>query len=154
MLRAIGGVVLGYIVMFVTLFITMTLAYAIIGTGGAFKEASYDVSTLWVITTIVLSLAAAIVGGLVCAAVAESAGPARVLAGLVVVLGLVMAIPALRQAGPLEEARPDSVSNMEAMMNARQPSWIALLDPIIGGVGVLAGAALLGRPRPPETRAS
>jgi hypothetical protein len=154
MLRAVGSIVLGYIVMFVTVFITMTLAYAIVGTGGAFREASYDVSTLWAITSIVLSLAAAIVGGLVCAAVAGSAGPARALAALVIVLGLLLAIPALRQAGPVAEPRPDSVSSIEAMMSARQPAWIVLLNPIIGAVGVLAGAALLRRPGPAATRAS
>lgn len=153
MLRAIGSVVLGYIVMLVTVFITFTLAYAIIGTGGAFKEYSYDVSTLWAVVSILLSLAAAIAGGLVCASVARSATPPKVLAGLVVVLGLVMAVPALQQAGPVEDPRPDSVGNMEAMMNARQPAWIALLNPIIGAVGVLAGAALVGRPGPAETHA-
>lgn len=150
MLRAIGSVVLGYLVMLVAVFITFTLAYAIIGTGGAFEENTYDISALWAVVSIVLSLASAIAGGLVCAAVARSATPPKVLAMLVVVLGLIMAIPALQQAGPIAEPRPDSVGNMEAMMSARQPAWMALLTPVIGAVGVLIGAALLGRPRPSE----
>jgi len=147
MLRAIGSIIVGYLVMFVTVFITFTIAYAIIGTGGAFRAGSYDVSTLWVIVSIVLSLAAAVVGGLVCASIARSSTPPRVLAAVVVVLGLIMAIPALQQAGTPAEPRAESVGSMEAMMNARQPEWIALLNPILGGVGVLIGAALVGRPR-------
>lgn len=145
MLRAIGSVVVGYLVMLVTVFVTFTLAYAVLGTGGAFQEGSYDVTTLWVIVSIVLGLAAAIAGGVVCASIARSATPPRVLAGVVVVLGLLMAVPALRQAGPVPEPRPETMGNMEAMMSARQAEWLALLNPIIGGVGVLIGAGLISR---------
>jgi hypothetical protein len=63
----------------------------------------------------------------------------------VIVLGAVFAYPAL--AGRPDDrptARTGEVGMMEAMMNARQPAWIALLNPVIGVVGVWIGARLKG----------
>ncbi len=34
------------------------------------------------------------------------------------------------------------VSNLEAMQNAVQPLWVAILNPVLGVVGVLLGAGL------------
>jgi hypothetical protein len=39
-----------------------------------------------------------------------------------------------------QNVRDVSVGNMEAMMNARQPAWIALLNHLIGAVGVMLGS--------------
>lgn len=64
------------------------------------------------------------------------------LAGLVIVLGLLTAIPVLMANDPRPNVRDASVGNMEAMMNARQPAWIALLNPLIGAVGVMLGSRM------------
>jgi uncharacterized membrane protein YeaQ/YmgE (transglycosylase-associated protein family) len=118
-----------------------TIAYLLMGTEGAFQPDSYDVSGLWLATSIVLGLIAAVAGGFVCAAVAKSATPPNVLALVVVLLGLAMAVPALtKSAAP--QARTGDVGNTEAMQNAKQPAWIVLLNPLLGAVGVLVGARL------------
>jgi hypothetical protein len=94
---------------------------------------------LWVVVSIVLSLFAAVAGGLVCAIVAKSPWGPKALAALVIVLGLALAVPVLT-AGPPTATRGPEVSNTEAMMNARQPVWLALVNPFIGAIGVLLGA--------------
>lgn len=140
MARAIGSVVLGYVVIFVTVFASFSITYLILGTEGAFKSGSYDVSPLWIVLSIFLSLAAAVLGGYVCAAVAKGPTPPRALAAIVLILGLALAIPALNQNDIESAPRPASVGKVEAMQNAKQPTWMALLNPFIGAAGVLLGA--------------
>jgi hypothetical protein len=89
------------------------------GADGAFMPGSYEVTPLWLATSFVLGLVGAGAGGFVCAAVARSATPPLVLAGLVVVLGLVMAVPLVtgsRQGEP--RVRTGDVGNFEAMQLA------------------------------------
>jgi hypothetical protein len=145
MMRAGASVVLGYVVMFVVVFATFTLAYLVLGPEGSFQPGSYEVSGAWIIVSIVLSIAAAVLGGLACAVVAKSPTPPKVLAGIVLVLGLIMAVPVLTQSDVEQKARSGEVGNLEAMQNAAQPGWIALLNPVLGAVGVLVGAGLKRR---------
>jgi cytochrome bd-type quinol oxidase subunit 2 len=148
MLRNIGGVIAGYIIMALTVFLTFSAAYLLMGTGGAFKPETYEVSNLWLATSLVLFIVAAIAGGYVCASLARGGRAPLALALLVIVLGLWSAVPALRaaNAGRDRLTRPNEVSNIEAMQHAVQPVWIALLNPFVGAAGVLVGARLRRRP--------
>jgi len=38
------------------------------------------------------------------------------------------------------KVRSSEVGNMDVMMNADQPAWVALLNPFVGAVGTLLGA--------------
>jgi hypothetical protein len=141
-MRTVVAVVVGYVVMFVAVFVSFSIAYLLMGTGGAFRPGTYDVSLLWVAASLVLGFLAAVAGGLVAVRIGRSVRAAHLLAGLVLVLGLLLAIPALLdgEAPPME--RPATVDNFEAMQNAKQPDWMTLVNPILGAVGVLAGARL------------
>jgi len=57
--RKIIAVVVGYIAMALLLFITFTVLYLILGTEGSFKPGSFEVSTIWVICSIIVSFGAA-----------------------------------------------------------------------------------------------
>ena len=149
--KAIISVILGYVVMAVTVFITFTVAYLVMGADGAFEPGTYDISTPWVVISIVLSFIAAVAGGFVCAAVAKSPTPPKVLAAVVLILGLLLTIPSLTRDEVQAEARTGEVGNVEAMQGAKQPLWITLLNPFIGAVGVLVGAGLVMRNRKQAT---
>lgn len=138
--RAIASVVLGYVMMAATVFFTFTAAYLIMGADRSFTPGTYEVSALWLIVSFVLSFVAAVLGGYVCALISKSLKPAKVLAAVVVALGLALAIPALTESGGDPQPRPDTVDNVEAMQNAEQPLWVILLTPIVGAAGVLVGA--------------
>ncbi|UCF20320.1 MAG: hypothetical protein JSU87_02615 [Gemmatimonadota bacterium] len=141
--RAIGSVVLGYIAMAVVVFICMSVAYLLLGTEGSFKAGSYEVSGAWLVVTVVVGLGAAILGGFVCAAVAKTVTPPRVLAAAVLVLGLAMAMPALTESdADVRRVREGGVAIIDAAQEAIQPGWVALLNPLIGAIGVLVGAGL------------
>lgn len=144
MVRSILGVVGGYIVIFAFVFLTFTGLYFLLGPEGAFQPDTYEVSTLWIVITFVLSIAAALLGGYVCMLISKNQKAAMVLAGLVLVLGIAMAIPALGDySNEVQEMRKSNVTNMEAMQKAKQPALILLLNPIIGALGVFAGSKLL-----------
>ena len=143
MLRTAGGVIVGYVVMFFVVFVLFTIAYLSMGTERAFRPGSFDVSALWLGTSIVVGFAAALVGGLISVKVGGTQA-GMILAGLVLVLGIVMAFPTLNEAEKNTGERSGDHSNFEAMEQANQPSWIAFLNPVIGAVGVWVGAKRRG----------
>ena len=136
--RLIGSVVVGYIVMFCVLFAVFSGAYFAIGAERAFLPGSYDASMLWNVLSVVLGLAAAVIGGMVCMTIAKDPRGPKWLAALVFVIGVAFAVPVLRQS-PVSEPRPAGLSMMEAMGKARQTPWTALLNPVIGVLGVMIG---------------
>jgi hypothetical protein len=143
MVRNILGVVLGYVAMFAFVFISFTVLYLILGADGSFEPGTYEVSLIWIIISFILGLAAAMLGGYLCVFISKNQKTALVLAGLVLVLGIAMAIPALGDASnEVHEMRSSDVPNMEAMQNAKQPVLMLLLNPIIGAIGVYAGSKL------------
>jgi hypothetical protein len=143
MVRNILGVVLGYVAMFVFIFTTFTLLYFILGADGSFESGTYEVSTVWIVISFVLGLAAAILGGFLCVIISKNHKVALVLAGLVLILGIVMAVPALGDStNEVHEMRTNDVPNLEAMQKAKQPALALLLNPIIGALGVFAGSKL------------
>ena len=139
MLRSIGAVIAGYVVMALFVFLTFSGLYLAIGADRAFRPGTYEVSGLWIGASIVLGLVAAYLGGRVCAAIAKRPGPPRFFAGLVLVLGLATgwkAFDETKGSGP----RTADVPTLDAMEHAEQPPWFALLNPLILFAGVLAGA--------------
>ena len=143
MARSIGGVVAGYVCMALFVFATFSITYLAMGADGAFQAGSYEVSTLWIVVSFALSVGAAVVGGFVCATIAKNMTACYVLAGIVLVLGLLMTIPVLTGGYEgMPEVRDGSVGNFEAMQYARQPAWIALLNPIIGAGGIVFGGRM------------
>ena len=136
--RLIGSVVVGYLVMAVLVFALLSGAYVAVGTDRAFLTGSYDVSMLWSALSIVLGLVAAWVGGMTCTAIARDPRGWKWLAVLVLALGLALAVPTLQQP-PNPAPRLGDVRLMEAVTKGRQPPWAALLNPVIGALGVMVG---------------
>ena len=139
MLKTVLAAIVGYIVMVIVVFATFSLSYLGMGADRAFQPGTYEVSFLWIAVSLVLAIIAAVIGGTVALRIGGPTAP-KVLAGIVVVLGLLSALPALNPgADPRPAVRTEAVGNMEAMSNARQPAWNALLMPFLGAAGVLAG---------------
>jgi len=145
--RNILAVIAGYFAMAIVIFGVFTAVYLAIGAERAFNESSYDVSTLWMIVSVIVGFFAALVGGAVCAIVSKrSRGATLSLMALVLVLGILSGVMAMGKEAPTGEdaVRGPETSNTEAMMNAQQPGWILIANPIIGVFGVMTGAMMLG----------
>ena len=56
-------------------------------------------------------------------------------------LGLAFAVPVLTSDAPVEE-RPAGATVEDASSKARQPAWVALLNPLVAAAGILIGARL------------
>jgi len=140
--RSILSVVIGYAVMFAAIFLTFSGLYFLLGQELSFQPGSYDPSMLWTVASFVLGIGAAILGGYVCAWIARTAKPPKVLAGVVLVIGLLSAVPVLMAAARPAETRTGEVGNLDAMMKAKQPAWVAVANPFVGLVGVLLGGRL------------
>jgi len=142
MMRMIIGVILGYVAMAAFVFITFSVTYMILETEGSFQPNSYEVSVSWIFASIVLGLAGAILGGLTSVSIGRSKGAPKILAGLVLVLGIAMAIPTFSTVDRQPLVRSGEVALMEAMQSAHQPSWLVFINPLIGAAGVLVGSRL------------
>ena len=143
--RAIVSVVVGYVAMFAAIFLAFSGLYLVLGQDLSFRPGSYEPSVLWTAVSFALGAGAAVLGGYVCARIARSATPPRVLAGVVLVIGLLSAVPVLMAAATPAEARTGEVGNLDAMMKAKQPAWVAVANPFVGLAGVLLGARLRRR---------
>jgi hypothetical protein len=139
MLKAVGGVVGGYVAMRLFVFVTTAISFLVMGADRVFALSSYDVTWLWLVVSLVLSLVAAIVAGAVCRRIAKGSGPVMGLATLVLIVGVVSAVPVLTASSQDSAARAEEVSVMDAMRSAKQPAWTALLLPWVGLVGVMIG---------------
>lgn len=141
MLRAIGSVVVGYLTMAVIVFGGLTVAYISLGADRAFEPGGYDISKLWLSVMFVVGVVAALAGGFVAKLIAGACTPPKVLAGIVLVLGVALTIPTMGTPPP-QEPRTAAVSNLEAMGKARTPAWAGFANALIGCIGVMVGAGM------------
>ena len=144
--KAIGGAIAGYVVMFVAVFVLMTVGWMALGAGGSFKPGSWETSTAWVAVTLVVDVLAALGGGYVAMLIAKRPLGPQMLAGLVVVLGFLMSIPMFTANTSALGPRPDVVTMMDAMSKAQQPLWLVVANPILGAAFALVGGKLRKAP--------
>ncbi len=160
-LRGIGGVIAGYIVMFIVIFACFSGLWMVLGAEKSFQPNSWLASNTWVIAGMGIGLVAAILGGITCKLISASSTTVKVFAGIILVFGVAIAALGMTQVAPDEsttaiaEGEPDpnappaapypEVTMMEAMQYAKEPAITAWSNPIIGCVGVLIGGALVGR---------
>lgn len=145
MLRTIAGVVVGYIVIALCVFGVLTIAFISLGPDWAFQEGSYHVSIGWALMMLAAGFAAALVGGLVCRAIAGR--HRRAISALAVVIVLLGGLDAaLRLSAPArtdaELVRAEDTPVFEAAGKAQSPVWMGIANPIVGVAGVLLAGAL------------
>lgn len=140
-MRLLGAVVAGYVAMFLAVFLLLTGAYLALGTERAFQPGTYDVTGEWIVVYVLVSVGAAMLGGVVVSRVSADRRAPLILAGLVLTLGMASAFSASGEApDSMPIPRSADVPNMQAMMQAKSPTWALYLTPLIGAVGVLVGA--------------
>jgi len=144
MIRAILAVIVSYVLMFVLIFLAFTGVYLVLRADGAFKPGSFEASSTWIAIAFVVNFVVAVIGGMVCAAIARGGKAPIALAAVVFVLGLLLAIPSL-MVQKADAVRAGDVPMFEAMQKAKEPPWVPLTFPIVGAIGVLIGGKLKRR---------
>ena len=140
MIRKILGAVAGYVVLFFCTYLLFTGFSVALGPDRLFLPGNYDPSMLWIIGAFVIGLISAAIGGYVAALIGKG-GAVRIMAGLVVVIGAFVFVQLYREHTPVE-ARTVELPTMEAMFKAREPLWVAAVNPLLLAMAVFAGGAL------------
>jgi len=145
MLKAVLGVIVGYIAMAAIVMLCFAGAWFILGEDGSFKPGSWEASTTWLGMSFAVAFVGAVIGGLICAAIAGKGSKApAVLAGLVLILGIIMSIPAMTK--ELDTTpRTSPITMRDATTKAHQPMISSILNPVVGAVGVLLGGCFRKR---------
>lgn len=146
MVRSIIAVVVSYISMFLLNFLGFVGLYTIIGPGNAFKPRSFLASNRWIAMAFAIILVTGIIAGLICAAISRGRKATLALAGLILVVGLLMAIPAVAKSrANAGMARVGDVPAMEAAEKAYWPIWAPFTFPFVSAIGALVGGKLKKR---------
>ncbi len=146
MIRSIAAVIVSYITMFVLNILGFFALYTIVGASHAFKPRSFLASNRWILMGVAVMFLSAVIAGLICAAIARGGKAAVGLAALILVVGLLIAIPAMNKArANAGMVRVGDVSLAEAMEKAYWPVWAPFTFPFISAVGALLGANLKKR---------
>src|SRR3954467_11490916 len=98
MARTIVGVIIGYVLMFIMNFAAFVALYAVLGPEQAFKPGLYLASNKWIAISGVILLITGAIAGVIAALIANGGRAPLALAIVVVVLGVVLAIPAMMKA--------------------------------------------------------
>lgn len=136
---SLAGAIAGYIVMAIFIIATFAAAFPILGIDRFFAPGTYEASTSWIVLSLVLGLTGAVLGGWVAGYISPKAHAVPTLAALVLVFGLFSAQAAQNEDIPRGGPRGPNATMSDVMANARQPTWITFLNPLLGAVGVLIG---------------
>jgi hypothetical protein len=142
--RTIAGIFVGLVVMLAVTFVGLAGLWTALGAEGAFEPGTWMTSTRWNAFGAVASFAAALAGGFACTRIARGGSAAKFLAVIVLVLGLGPLAQAMKSVGSVAPERPAGTDMVAALENARMPLWNAILNPLIGVVGIVIG----GRKKP------
>lgn len=139
--RSIVAAIVGYFVFIMLVFFIFTGLYLAMGPERAFRPGVYQPTMVWLACMFMFSFVAAIVGGFVARRIDKVGKGPQALAVLIVVLGMVFAIPVMN--APTDpRPRPADVPNMQAMQSAQTPLWVMLMNPILSAGGALLGGKL------------
>lgn len=153
MWRKILGAIVGYVVIFIWMIITLSLGWMALGDGFAFQGDSTRVTIGWVLLMLITGFVGAVLAGWLAALVAKSRGGATALAVLVLVLGLAMAFMYLNVDVAAEAEKtlagrnPADLGPMDAAGVAIAPGWYNFLNPFVGALGAVLGGMLWARRR-------
>ena len=143
MARTIIGVIVGYVLMFILNFAAFVALYAVLGPEQAFEPGLYLASTKWIAISAIILLITGTIAGLVAALIAKGGRAPLALAIVVVVLGVLLAIPAMMKANMNAKlVRNGDVPSMQAAQLAYWPVWCPFAFPFISAIGVMVGGKL------------
>lgn len=143
MLRAILGVVVGYIVSVILIIGGFTALQLGLGNDRVYQPASWHPTMLFNISSLVLGLIGAAIGGMVCGVISRSMTTVKVFAGLILIFGVIAAVFTMGQPEP--GPRPADAGPMDSAKNARTPTWVAFANPVVGAVGIMIGGGMTAR---------
>jgi hypothetical protein len=149
MVRSIVAVVVTYVVMFVFILAVFSAMWFGLGPNRLMEPGSFKGNMFLCIAAPSLTVVAGLFGGWMCAKIARSGKPVIALAGVVLVLGAITSSMTLQKPEPTGPRDP-AMTATELMEKGREPTWLAIFNPIGGAAAVLIGGMFLAGPRKPR----
>lgn len=144
MFRSLLAVIASYILMSILIMVAFMALWFGLGPDRLLKPGSFKGNMLISIAVPAITIISGLFGGWMCARIARSRKPVMELAALVLVLGLIMAYFTLQKPYPADP-RPHGMTAQEIMKVGREPTWVAIFNPIAGAIAVLVGGLCLAR---------
>jgi hypothetical protein len=148
MLRSIAAVVLSYIAMAILVMVAFAGLWMGLGPDRLLEPGSWKGNLFFTIAVPTITAVAGLFGGWMCVKIGRGKGPAMALAALVMVLGMTMAYFTMQKPEPTGPRDP-GMTMEQIMEKGREPTWVAISNPIIGAVTVLLAARLTTSRRRP-----
>lgn len=142
MLRSIVAVIVSYIVMAILVMGAFMGLWFGLGPDGLLQPGSYKGNMLICIAAPSITVIGGLFGGWLCARIGRGRGPAMALAAVVFLLGMVMAYFTLQKPYPADP-RPPGMTVKQIMEVGREPTWVAIFNPIGGAAAVLIGGVVI-----------
>ena len=140
MIRNVLGAIAGYIVFFFVMYLVFTGFSVAMGPDRLFLPGKYEPSAMWIAGSFVLGFLCAALGAYVAALIGKS-GAVKVMAGIVIVIGVLVFVMLSQDKTPIETRTVD-LPTSEAMFKAREPLWVAAVNPFVLLLAVFTGGAL------------
>jgi uncharacterized membrane protein YedE/YeeE len=147
MLRSILAIIASYAAMFILFMAIFFGCYFALGVERVFQPDSYEVSTVWVILTLVIAFLVTMFAGYLCAAISQSWRTCQVFALIVFLLALWQCFQGMRRDAEGPNVRAGDVTYVEAIDHIVSPKWLHIVNPLISAAGVLLGARMKRRGR-------
>ena len=145
MLRPCIAVFVGFLVTGGLVSVVMGSAVLVLDIDTIYEPDSYQASTLWIVASLVLGVAAAFLGGVTARAIAREHNAVRALAVVILVLGGMRVLNEVNDDRPDPPARPKNASLQDIAEHSRQPVYITVMNPLLGAAGVFLGGAFIAR---------
>lgn len=142
MLRSIFAVVVSYIAMAILVIGAFSGLWFCLGPDRLLQPGSFKGGMLINIAAPAITAIGGLFGGWLCAKIAQRGKPVMVLAGIVLVLGMVSAFFTLQKPFP-SDPRDPGMTVRQIMEIGREPTWMAIYNPIAGSCTVLIGGLVM-----------
>jgi hypothetical protein len=143
MLRSILAVIVAYVAMSALVMAGFSGLLFGVGIDGLLEPGTWKGNTLMCIAAPGITVACGLFGGWLCTKIARRRTPVLVLAGLVLGFGMMTAYFTLQKPEPTGP-RPQGTTLKQFMEQGREPTWFALLNPVLGAAAVLLGGCCMG----------
>ncbi len=149
MIRSIVAVIVSFIAMFgLTMVVFSGLWYGM-GPDTLLQPASFRFSMLLAVAIAAITVIRGLIGGWMCAKIGRGTKPVMVLAGLVLMIGMIVCYSTLK-APELTDVRGPGMTTDQFFDKAREPLWLVIFNPIAGAAMVLIGGLCIASPRKPQ----
>lgn len=149
MLRSILAVIATYFAMSILVLGAFMGMWFGLGPDRLLQPESFKGNMLITIAAPSITVIGGLFGGWMCAKIGRGPKPVKVLAVVVFVLGMLMAIRTLQKPYPADPRDP-GMTVQQIMEVGREPTWLAIFNPIAGAGAVLIGGLVMAGPRKPD----